>query len=60
MMMMMMMMIMMMMIMMMTLITCQMTSSRGGIATPPFPTDKGAPKIYPYPCNILKVLLEIN
>ena len=55
-----MMMMMMMMIMMMTLITCQMTSSRGGIATPPFPTDKGAPKIYPYPCNILKVLLEIN
>ena len=51
---------MMMMIMMMTLITCQMTSSRGGIATPPFPTNKGAPKNYPYSCNILKVLLEIS
>ena len=40
-----MMMMMMMMIMtMMTLITCQMKSSRGGMP-PPFPTNKGEPKI---------------
>ena len=37
-------MMMMMIMIMMTLITCQMTSSRGGIP-PPFPTNKGAPKI---------------
>ena len=37
---------MMMMIMIMTWITCQMMSSRGGIPPPPpFPTNKGAPKI---------------
>ena len=37
---------MMIMIMIMTWITCQMMSSRGGIPPPPpFPTNKGAPKI---------------
>ena len=41
-------MMMMMMMMMMTLITCQMTSSRGGIATPPLsPLIKGHLKIIP-------------